>query len=62
MEENLPWHLKVFQPIFLKMCLVIDGKCNIHSNKLFANGKKRIGVRVIVVAFQHTNAHKFENI
>jgi hypothetical protein len=40
----------------------MDGKCNIHSNKLFANGKKRIGVRVKVVAFQHTNVHKSENI
>lgn len=44
------------------MCLVMDGKCNIHSNKLFVNGKKRIGVRFKVVTFQHTNVHKSENI
>jgi hypothetical protein len=30
----------------------MDGKWNIHSNKLFANGEKRIGVRVKVVTFQ----------
>jgi hypothetical protein len=40
----------------------MDGEYNIHWNKLFANGKKRVGVRVKVVKFQHKNVHKSENI